>query len=313
MFKKLICCALLGFCSLASAKALQPLTVLLDWFPNPTHAPLFVAQEQGFFKQQGLKVTLIGPADPADPPKLVAAGKADIAVDYQPEFMLQVAQGLPLVRIATLVATPLDCLVVLADGPIHSLRELKGKRIGYSVGATKSVMLDTMLQSVGLNTKDVTRVNAHYDLSQALLSKKVDAVTGIMRNYELLQLKLAGHPARAFYPEEHGVPSYNELILVTNKKELKDPRLPKFLRALDHGVEFLINHPQLSWEVFAKHHPELNNKLNHDAWFDTLPRFALRPAALDKQRFANFAKFLEQHKLVKHLPPVNQYAVVLPH
>ena len=105
------------------------LTVLLDWFVNPDHAPLFVAQEAGYFKDAGLEVELIAPADPNDPPKLVAAGKADVAISYQPQLHIQVDQGLPLRRIGTLVATPLNSLVVLADGPIKSIADLKGRKI----------------------------------------------------------------------------------------------------------------------------------------------------------------------------------------
>ena len=95
--------------------------MLLDWFVNPDHAPLIVAREKGYFAANGLEVDLIAPADPNDPPKLVAAGKADIAVSYQPQLHVQVDQGLLLKRIGTLVATPLNSLVVVADGPITQI------------------------------------------------------------------------------------------------------------------------------------------------------------------------------------------------
>ena len=104
-------------------QAQDKLTVLLDWFVNPDHAPLVIAREQGFFAEHGLEVELIAPADPNDPPKLVAAGQADIAVSYQPQLHLQVAEGLPLRRIGTAVATPLNSLVVLADGPIEGIAD----------------------------------------------------------------------------------------------------------------------------------------------------------------------------------------------
>ncbi len=103
----------------APASAADKLTVILDWFVNPDHGPLIVARERGFFAAEGLEVELIAPADPNDPPKLVAARQADLAVSYQPQLHLQVAQGLPLVRVGTLVATPLNSLVVLADGPVR--------------------------------------------------------------------------------------------------------------------------------------------------------------------------------------------------
>ena len=99
---------------------------MLDWFVNPDHGPLIIARERGFFAAEGLDVELIAPADPNDPPKLVAARQADLAVSYQPQLHLQVAQGLPLVRVGTLVATPLNSLVVLADGPVQVDRRPEG-------------------------------------------------------------------------------------------------------------------------------------------------------------------------------------------
>jgi putative hydroxymethylpyrimidine transport system substrate-binding protein len=296
---------------LAGAEGFKPLTVILDWYVNPDHAPLFIAQQQGFFAKEGLVVKLIGPADPVDPPKLVAAGKADLAITYQPQLVLQVERGLPLVRIATLIATPLSCLVVRADSPIHSLADLKGKRIGYSTSGMDSTTLTTMLQHAGLTTQDVELINVRYNLTQALLTKKVDAINGMMRNFELAQLQQAGIPGRAFFPEENGMPSYDELVIVAQRDALKDPRLPAFLRALEQGVQYLINHPEQTWEQFAKAHPELDNDLNKQAWFATLPRFALRPAALDQGRYEKLAAFLQQEKLIKKVPKVASYAVEL--
>ena len=113
----------LGAVTAGPAHAAEPLEVMLDWFVNPDHAPLYVALERGYFAKQGLEVTLIAPADPNDPPKLVAAGKVDLAISYQPQLHIQVDKGLPLVRIGTLVATPLNSVVVLKGGPIKSIKD----------------------------------------------------------------------------------------------------------------------------------------------------------------------------------------------
>lgn len=115
MFRIALAALLAAFLPLG-AQANDKMTILLDWFVNPDHAPLIVAREKGFFAARGLDVDLVAPADPNDPPKLVAAGRADLAVSYQPQLHVQVAEGLPLKRVGTLVATPLNSLVVLADG-----------------------------------------------------------------------------------------------------------------------------------------------------------------------------------------------------
>ena len=292
-------------------QAADKLTVLLDWFVNPDHAPLYVALERGYFTEAGLDVELIAPADPNDPPKLVAAGKGDIAVSYQPQLHLQTAEGLPLVRIGTLVATPLNSLVVLADSPYKAIADLKGKRIGYSVAGTEEAILGTMLASAGLSLNDVELINVNWSLSPSLMAGQVDAVIGAYRNFELNQMDIEGRPGRAFYIEEHGVPPIDQLIYVAHEDRLGDPRLKRFLDAVERGVQTLVNHPKESWSLFIKGRKDLDTELNRRAWRDTLPRFALRPAALDRNRYERFAAFLAKHGLIKSVPPLESYAVEL--
>lgn len=285
----------------------QKLTVILDWFVNPNHAPLFVAEQQGFFSAQGLKINFINPADASDPSKLVAVKHADIAVTYQTSLLQQVDQGMPLVRIASLIDHPLNCLAVLNDSPIHSLPDLKHRRIGYSSASVDEAIIKTLLKSARLNLNDVTLINVHFNLTQALLSKQVDAVIGVGRNYELIQMALAGHPARAFYLEQYGFPSYDELIVVTHRDLQNDPRIARFIVALTEGVHYLQQHPQQSWLTFAKLHPELNNEMNKKAWFATLPYFAAQPAYYNPKRYQAYAEFLEQQGIIKTTPRLDQY------
>lgn len=300
-----------GLMTSLPALAQDKLSVMLDWFVNPDHAPLVVAQEKGFFKDAGLEVTLTAPADPNDPPKLVAAGGADIAVSYQPQLILQVAEELPLVRIGTLVSTPLNSVVVLRDGPVKTLKDLKGRKVGYSIAGFEDALLGAMLEKQGLSLKDVELVNVNFSLSPSLLSGQVDAVVGAFRNFELNQMEIEKHPGRAFYPEEEGVPPYDELILVARKDKTNDPRFKRFLAAVERATLYILNHPEESQAAFVKGRPELNDELNRRAWADTLPRFAHSPAALDAERYTRFAEFLKARGLIKAVAPVDQYAVVV--
>jgi putative hydroxymethylpyrimidine transport system substrate-binding protein len=294
-----------------SANATDKLTLLLDWFVNPDHAPLFVAQEQGYFAAHGLEVEMIAPADPNDPPKLVAAGKADIALSYQPQLHVQVAAGLPLTRFGTLIATPLNTLLVLADGPIKSIADLKGRKVGFSIGGFEDALLRAMLARHGLTLDDITLINVNFSLSPALLAGHVDAVIGAYRNFELNQMAIEGHQGRAFYVEEEGVPSYDELILVANPEHMDRAVLRRFLDALEDGVRYLINHPEESWQLFIRGRGELDDELNRLAWRDTLARFALRPAALDRARYTRFARFMQEQGLIPEALAIEEYAVVL--
>lgn len=302
----------LGWGGIRPAAALDDMTVVLDWFINPDHAGLIVAKEKGFFEQKGLSVRFQVPSNPNDPPKLVAAGKADMAVSYQPQHHLHVDRGLPLVRIATLVATPLNCLVVLADGNVKEIGDLKGKRIGYSIGGFETVLLKTMLSRHGLSLSDVTLVNVNFSLSPSLIAGTTDAVIGAFRNFELNQMEIEKRPGRAFFVEDHGIPPYDELILVAHRNRLEDPRMRGFVDALEAGTRFLINHPEESWKLFLKKRRELDDELNRRAWKDTLPRFALRPGALDRKRYTRFAAFAEKNGLIQRIPNLETYAVELP-
>jgi putative hydroxymethylpyrimidine transport system substrate-binding protein len=302
---------LLGLSLSGPALAADHLTLLLDWFINPDHGPILVAEQRGYFKAAGLEVEIVAPADPNDPPKLVAAGQADIGVSYQPQLHIQVDQGLPLVRIGTLVATPLNSLLVLEGGPIHRIEDLAGRKIGFSVGGFEDTLLQAMLARHGVALDAVELVNVNFALAPALLSGQVDGVIGAYRNFEMNQLAIEGRPGRAFYPEEEGVPAYDELIFIANRAKLDDPRLGRFLDAVEKGTQYLVNHPDESFKLFTLGRPELDDELNRRAWTDTVARFALRPAALDRTRYARFAAFLAQQGLIKPPPPVDSYAVEL--
>lgn len=311
MLKKLINVAILFFVITTSANADDKLIVLLDWFANPNHAPLFVAQAKGFFKKEHLKVELIGPADPADPPKLVAAKKADIAITYEPQFISQVDKGLPLIRIGTLIDHPLNCLAVLKDGPIKKIPDLKGKRIGYSDSATSSITLKTMLQYNGLTLNDIEHINVHYSLLQGLLAHKIDAASGLMRTFEVIEMELLHKKARLFLPEKNGIPTYSELIYVIHKKNISDSRLPRFLHALQVATFYLKKHPEQSWQAFVKLHPELNNQLNYRAFYQSLPYFTNTPSLFNKKEWAAFIAFMYKNKLINNNYPVSYYAKII--
>lgn len=298
-------CALMA--GIAPARATDRLTVLLDWFVNPDHAAIVIAKEGGFFAKQDLDVTLVEPADPATPPRLVAAGQGDIAVSYQPTFYLSRQDGMNLVRVGAAIATPLNTLIALQDGPIKTIADLKGKSVGYSVSGFEDAMLGTMLAKAGLSMSDVKLVNVNFALTEALVSKQVDAVVGGYRNFELTEMRLAGHPGRAFFPEDFEFPPYDELIYVTTPEKAKDPRVRHFLDATEQATLFILNHPDEAWALFIKAYPKLDDTLNKQAWFDTIPRLAPDPAAVDPERYSRFAEFMKSKGLIKAVEPVENY------
>lgn len=289
--------------------AADKMTLILDWFINPDHGPIIIAEENGYFAEQGLEVEIVAPANPSDPPKLVAAGQAELAISYQPQLHLQVHEGLPLIRVGTLIATPLNCLLVLADGPIQSIADLKGKKVGFSVAGVEEALLTAILRPHGLDFDDIELVNVNWSLSPSLMSKQVDAVIGAFRNFELNQMDIENVPGRCFYLEEEGLPAYDELIYVANPKMKDDDRIRRFLAATEKATQYIVNHPQKSWEIFSGTAKELQDELNKRAWRDTLPRFALRPAAVDAGRYQRMEAFLYEAGLIDSIMKVDRLVV----
>ena len=295
--------------TIAPAAATDKITLLLDWFVNPDHGPIIIAEEKGYFKDAGLDVEVIAPADPADPPKLVAAGRAELAISYQPQLHLQVAEGLPLVRVGTLVATPLNCLLVLENGPVKSIADLRGGKVGFSVAGVEEALLTTILERNGVGLNEIDLVNVNWSLSPSLMSGQVDAVIGAFRNFELNQMDIEGVKGRCFYLEEEGLPAYDELIYIANRDSMNKDVIRRFLQATELATQYIINHPQESWDIFKSTAKELDDELNKRAWVDTLPRLALRPAALDAGRYDRFEAFLKDAGLLKDTRAVEMLAV----
>ena len=292
-----------------SLGTVEQVTLLLDWFVNPDHGPVIIAQGRGYFAEQDLMVEVIAPADPSAPPKMVAAGQADLAISYQPQLHLQIHEGLPLQRVGTLIATPLNCLLTLADGPIQLPTDLAGKKVGFSVGGVEEAVLGSILRHHGLSLDDVELVNVNWSLSPSLMSGQVDAVIGAFRNFELNQMEIEGIEGKCFFVEEEGLPSYDELIYVANTDTMDKHMIARFLAATEKATQYILNHPEDSWKIFAGTSAELQDELNAKAWVDTLPRFALRPTAMDEGRYATFEAFLHEAGLIPSQNPVSKIAI----
>lgn len=307
MKKYLIFFIIVILATTVTAEKLQPLSIILDWFVNPTHGPIVLAQEKDFFKRAGLKVKIITPADPNDTNKLVAAGKADIGIGSDPQFLILTNAGLPLLRIGTLINAPLDALTVNKNSGVNKLVQIKGKTIGYPVGAIDKFRLQVMLDNVGLSLKDVHLVDVHYNLVQALLSEKVDAIDGAMRNYEVPQIKLQKFPVNTFYPENYGLPSYAELNYIINRKDKNDPRIRKFFRAIKNATLYIKQHPKASWQILLAAHPELNTKLNRISWKMTYPLFPNNPSYTNQDDFMCLVKLMHRYKWLKDIHHYSYY------
>ncbi|EJF89325.1 ABC transporter substrate-binding protein [Bartonella tamiae] len=289
----------------------EKLSVILDWYLNPDHASLIVAQQIGSFKKHGLDVEMISPSDPNIGSRLVAAKQADIAISYQQQLYMFVEEDLPLIRIGTLIETPLNTVMALPQSGIRSPADLKGKKIGFSNGGVEEALLETIFENQNLTLNDVELINVNFNLVSALLSQQVDAVIGGFRNVEGNEMRQQGIEPIIMKVEDYGVPPYDELVFIIHKDNINEEKYKKFLLALSEGAAYLKAHPQQTWVEFARKHSELNNDLNESIWLETAPLFSDHPIILNKNKYISYGTFLYEAGVIKADYPIESYATQL--
>ncbi|OAB43970.1 ABC transporter substrate-binding protein [Paenibacillus antarcticus] len=241
--------------STSSEKELQELSIMLDWYPNAIHSFLYTAQKNGYFSDQGLDVNIQMPAETNDSLKLVAAGKIDLALSYQPQVLMARGENIPVKSIAAIVRHPLNHLMVPADAKVKSPKDLVGAKVGYSSIPLYEAMVHTMIRNDGGTSENVKMIDVGYDLIPAIATSKVDAIMGGFINHEQLILAKQGHTMLSLNPTEYGVPDYYELVLVASVQGLKDKPelLSKFVAAIREGQQYVQQHPDQALSVLFEH------------------------------------------------------------
>jgi putative hydroxymethylpyrimidine transport system substrate-binding protein len=256
---------------------LEPYTVMLDYVPNADHAGLYAALEAGLYRKAGLDVKLQPPPDPSAPLRLLAAGRADLAISYQPELLLARDQGEEgIVSVGALVQKPLTSLIALPSGGVRSPKDLAGKRVATSGIPYQSAYLKTILRQAGVDPSSVKEINVGFNLTQAMLSEKADASLGSFWNYEGVDLQRRGRDPVILRMEQIGVPTYDELIFVARRQDL-DPagasRRRRFLSTTAAGHRLLRQNPQAGVDALLKADRGLDAELQAAAIKATLPVF----------------------------------------
>jgi len=289
-----------------TASQAQPLNLMLDWLPNADHVGIYEALANGSFAKAGLQVHVKVPTDPATPLQLLAAGKVDAAISYEPQLMLARDAGEPLVAIAALVQRPLTSIVSLHSKHIASPQDLRGKTIGNAGIPYQQAYLKTILDHAGVPAGSVKNVNVGANLVPAMLSGRVDAALGAYWNYEAIQLRQAGKHPDVIRVDDAGVPPYDELVLVVRENEIanQNNELRRFVQALGRGYQAVRADPTGGVDALVRANPTLSRKLQQASVEATLSSFFPAKASLpwgwqDQRQWTAFGKWMLAQHLIK--------------
>jgi putative hydroxymethylpyrimidine transport system substrate-binding protein len=291
-----------------SASNPQPFTLDLDWYVNPDHAGIYSALDQDYFKQAGLDVQPQVPSDPSAPIKEVAAGRADLAVSYEPEVLLAEDKGLDVEAVAAIVDQPLTSLISLPKAGIASASDLNGKTVGTAGIPYQSDYLETILQTAGLPSSAAKEVNVGLNLLPTLIGGRADAILGGFRNIEGVDLRLRGLDPRIVPVDQLGVPTYDELVLVARKSTVEDhpEAIRSFIAALARGTAYASGHPQEAANAVMAAGRGLDPMQTRAEVNATLPLLAGtsgRPYGyLDPEQWREYGEWMAQHDLISSAP-----------
>lgn len=292
----LVVCSFL-FCT-GSASA-QKLTLMLDWFPNIDHLPIYVAQEKGLFREKGLEVEIISPSETADGLKLAASGNVDMAVSYEPQTIIAASAGLDVKVVGRLVEHPLTTLLFLKSKGIKTPKDLEGKKIGYTVPGLMDVLLKAFMNINGVT--DYEAVNVGFTIVPALVSGNVEAVMGPFKTYETVTMAHQNIEAEYFELEKWGIPDYEELIFVSGAKTLaeKEKSIRGFIESVEAATVYMHENPEEALQIYLKALPEVDPRIETDAFHLTLPFYAT-PGGSDVAAWQRFADFSLKHGLIEN-------------
>jgi NitT/TauT family transport system substrate-binding protein/putative hydroxymethylpyrimidine transport system substrate-binding protein len=281
----------------------RPVTLVLDFTPNAAHAGIYEALARGRDRDHGIKLTVRQPTASSDSLKLLAVGRADLAVADIHDLGLAREKGEDLVGVGALVQRPLAA--VIAGPGVTRPRQLEGKRVGVTGVPSDNAVLRAVVQGDGGDPRRVRTITIGFSAVPSLLVGKVAAATAFW-NVEGVVLKRRGLKTHEFRVDAFGAPHYPELVLVARRETVEhDPQLLKdTLAALADGThDALADRPAAVRQVAAAAHarPDLIG-----AELDAIAPALSPPIRLDPAALAGWAAFDFRTGILSRTPVVSQ-------
>ena len=287
----------------STAAAVQDVALALDWFPNADHAGIYVAKAKGLDTQAGADIAPSVPSDPTTTLTAVAAGKKDLAITYAPELLIARAKGVPVKAVGAIAQVPLNSIMARSDRGIERPRDLEGKVVGIAGVPSDRALLDTVVAADGGDPSKVTTKVVGYSLAPSLAAGKVDAVIGAYWNIEGPDLRMKDVPVTVMKLDDHGVPRYDELVLVASEDAIRDK--PAALRAALAGIaagqSAAVADAGAAVTALEKANPDIAKKVLPAQVSDTIPALVPEgsaPLRMDAAQWEALATWMREKGLL---------------
>lgn len=246
--------------------------ITLDGYPGPENVGILMAYERGYFEKVGLDVWIRTPVSRLRPLPYVVERQVALAVSHQPQVVMAQEKGAPIDTFGSLIAEPTAALIWPKKARIDGVADLKGKTIAITGLPFEESFLEAALAQSGLSLDDVKVIRADYDLLPTLVKGRADAILGSW-NVEGAELEARGLQPVITRLEDLGIPSYDELVLITRSERVDDEpgRIRSFMSALARGTAAAIEDPEAAARVIAKQRGEKPSKALKAAVEATLP------------------------------------------
>ncbi len=246
-------------------KEQEKITFVLDWTPNTNHTGLYVAQNQGYFEEEGLEVEIVQPPeDGAD--ALVASGKAQFGVSFQDSMAPGVAgeNALPTTAVAALVQHNTSGIISRKGEGMDTPKGMEGKKYATWDAPVEKAMIKNVVEQDGGDFSKVEMIPSTVtDEVSALKSKSVDSIW-VFYAWAGVATEVAGLETDYFaFKDMNPVFDYYTPVVIANNSFLEEkPETAKaFLKALKKGYECAIEKPEEAAQILCEASPELDEKL----------------------------------------------------
>ncbi|MBQ8312021.1 MAG: ABC transporter substrate-binding protein [Clostridia bacterium] len=304
--------------ALAEDKELRDFEVILDWYPNAMHTFLFIAQEKGYFAEEGLNVTLTPPAGFSDSLSFPVAGRAQVGLYYMSDLVnAYVNEGMPIQVIGAVTQTSLNVLASLTESGIATPDQIKGKIVGYTGGSGLEAKIRTLTAQAGLADTDYELIDIGFDIITALTTKNVDVVGGGMVNSEIIEMQHAGFDVSYWNWVDFGVPQeYNTVFLTSQAQYQQDPELfAAFLRACKKGFDDMKADPEAALALIMSKSSEeyaLTEEVEREGFKVLLPIMETESApflSMDNAVWSNLMAWMQETQQIDKVVDPAEFVV----